>query len=296
MISIVIRTLNEEKYLGECLKAVKSQLVSEDVEIVVVDSGSSDRTIEIAQNANVKLVEIKKSEFTFGRSLNWGTQCCLGDIVVYLSAHCIPIDEFWLSSLIAPLREGEVSYSYGRQLPLKNISKFSEGKVFEKYFPSSSAIPQKGYFCNNANAAIMREVWSEYKFDEDLTGLEDMELAKRLVQDGKKIGYVSCARVAHIHEEAWHVVRKRYEREAIALSQIDPALHIGYLEAVFLVCNASIKDGVAAIKEGQANKIAEIFLYRYNQFMGSYRGSRLGRLKVKVNKIHYFYPNSKCRF
>ena len=142
-------------------------------------------------------------------------------------------------------------------------------------------------------STMMREVWTEYKFNEDLTDLEDKELAKRLIHDGREIGYVASASVEHIHKEGWNLIRKRYEREAIALSKIDPALSIGYWEAVYLICNAYIFDGLAAIQNNQPNALAEIMLYRYNQFLGSYNGSRLGRSLIKVNKIDYFYPNSQ---
>lgn len=291
MISIVVRALNEEKYLLECLKAIKSQKIEEVVEIIVVDSGSTDRTIEIALSEKVRLVKIKKCEFSFGRSLNMGTYQSAGDIVVYLSAHCVPTDGDWLSSLIRPIQEGNVDYSYGRQLPRTKVSKFSEGQVFAKYFPAKSAVPQAGYFCNNANSALKREVWEQYKFDEDLTGLEDMELAKRLVQSGKKIGYVATSTVEHIHEEVWPIVRKRYEREAIALASIDPSLRINFWEALYLIYRSVLFDSFSALTKGELNKLIEIMQYRYNQYRGSYRGSKLGSEMAKIDKTEYFYPH-----
>ena len=142
-------------------------------------------------------------------------------------------------------------------------------------------------------STMMREVWAEYKFNEDLTDLEDTELAKRLIHDGREIGYVASASIEHIHKEGWHLIRKRYEREAIALSKIDPALSIGYWESMCLICNAYIFDGLAAIQNNHTNALAEIMLYRYNQFLGSYEGSRLGRSLIKVTKNDYFHLNSQ---
>ena len=81
-------------------------------------------------------------------------------------------------------------------------AKFSECRVFEKYFPMQDMVPQTGFFCNNANAAISRQAWQQYGFNEELTGLEDMYLAKRMVDNGLKIGYVSSACVYHIHDES----------------------------------------------------------------------------------------------
>ena len=94
-----------------------------------------------------------------------------------LSAHCVPVDVDWLQNLIDPLLKSQASYSYGKQITRSGVSRYSEGIVYKKYYPESSASPQIGYFCNNANAAILRSEWQKFKFDEDLTGSEDMELA-----------------------------------------------------------------------------------------------------------------------
>ena len=64
-------------------------------------------------------------------------------------------------------------------------------------------MPQNDFFCNNANAALTRDAWELFKFDEELTGLEDMHLAKQLREKGLEIGYVSSAPVYHIHDETW---------------------------------------------------------------------------------------------
>ena len=75
---------------------------------------------------------------------------------------------------------------------------WSEHQIFKKYFPSESCMPQKGIYCNNANSAINAQTWSRYKFDEDLTGLEDMHLAMDDAEGGI-VGYQANAVVYHIH-------------------------------------------------------------------------------------------------
>ena len=96
--------------------------------------------------------------------------------------------------------------------------------VFKKYYPPVSAVPQDGFFCNNANSAISREAWETYRFNENLTGLEDMEL-QRLKAKGD-VGYVAEAAVEHIHEESWKRIKIRYEREAASNLEIEPNLHL----------------------------------------------------------------------
>ena len=178
LISIIIRTYNEERYLQELLDAIKAQEIPySETEIIIVDSGSTDRTLPIAEAYNCRITHISKKDFTFGRSLNHGCDMANGEILAFISGHCIPVNNVWLCRLIKPLIEGNVVFTYGRQIG-RDTSKFSEYRVFEKYYPPLSQIPQDGYFCNNANAALLRKEWQRYRFDEELTGLEDMHLAK----------------------------------------------------------------------------------------------------------------------
>ena len=106
----------------------------------------------------------------------------------------MPVNNNWLINLIKPLTDNVAGYSYGGQSG-RDTTKYSEYKIFEKYFPSKSKIPQVGFFCNNANSALLRSVWQEYKFNEEITGLEDMELAKRYCEEGGSVAYVSEASV-----------------------------------------------------------------------------------------------------
>ena len=211
--SIVIRTLNEARHLPELLLGIKEQRYDGGVEVIVVDSGSTDRTLEIAEMHHARIVHIKREEFSFGRSLNVGCEAATGGCLIFISGHCIPVSEHWLANLVAPLADGKAVYSYGRQIG-NDSSRFSERQLFKKYFPSEDAVPQReGFFANNANSALLTTTWKQYKFDEALTGLEDMELAKRLVSDGQKVAYVASAPVFHLHDEKWAQVRRRYERE-----------------------------------------------------------------------------------
>lgn len=293
LVSVVIRTLNEQRYLKELLIGVSSQSADLfEIEIVIVDSGSTDDTLKIAQKYNSRIAYINKEDFTFGRSLNIGCEFASGEYLVFVSGHCIPCDNMWIESLISPIHEGHVDYTYGRQLA-RDTTKFSEGQIFKKYFPEKSRVPQEGFFCNNANAAIRRSTWEAHKFNESLTGLEDMYLAKEILKLDKKIGYVANASVFHIHDESWKKVRIRYEREAIALQEILPELHFGLMD--FLKCFVSgVKNDLnEALKEKRLIKEWKgILLFRLMQYFGAYRGNHEHRYLSKQLKYKYFYPTS----
>lgn len=290
LVSIVIRTLNEEKHLDELLEAIRVQDQAEfDIETVIIDSGSTDSTLGIAEKYGCRITYIKKEDFTFGKSLNDGCEFANGDYLVFVSGHCIPVDRYWVRNLVRPLVD-TCSYSYGRQLG-RDTTKFSERQLFEKYFPSESRIPQIGFFCNNANSAIRRDEWLSHRFNEELTGCEDMYLAKLLVDSGKKIGYVSEAPVYHIHDETWVKVKIRYEREAIALQQIMPQVQISLFDMMTYITIGIIKDTKKAYFKVEIFKeLKSIIMFRVAQYYGAYVGNKNHRKLSQSMKYKYFYP------
>jgi glycosyltransferase involved in cell wall biosynthesis len=291
LVSVVIRTLNEEKHLEELLSTIQEQQ-SEcfKVESVIVDSGSTDNTLEIAKKYGCRITYIKKEEFTFGRSLNVGCDYADGKYLVFVSGHCIPASKTWLHDLVLPLKQQGVAYTYGKQVG-RDTTKFSERQLFDKYFPDENSIPQEGFFCNNANSAIRKDVWKQYQFDEHLTGCEDMYLAKKIVNDGLKLGYVGTAPVYHIHDESWTKVGIRYEREAIALQKIMPEVHVNFFDMLRYITIGIIKDSRNALKKGVFTKeIFSICAFRYVQYVGAYKGNHIHRKLSKEMKMKYFYP------
>jgi glycosyltransferase involved in cell wall biosynthesis len=288
--SIVIRTLNEAEWLPQVFEELARQAGRYSHEVVLVDSGSTDGTVEIARRYGARVVFIKKEDFSFGRSLNVGCDAALGKVLVFVSGHCIPVGENWLDNLIEPVVEGKCAYSYGRQVG-HDRSKFSEQQLFEKFYPGTSSISRTNFFCNNANSALLRSVWQNNQFDEALTGLEDMELGKRLVSAGHSIGYVADAPVIHIHEESWRRVRIRYEREAIALQHIMPEVHVSMTDAARWFVSGVIHDcGVALRDRKLLRNWREIILFRAMQYLGTYEGNVHHRKISRVRREEYFYP------
>lgn len=289
--SVIIRTFNEVKHLPDLLRAVRSQVrPGLDLEILLVDSGSTDGTIEVAKANGCRIEFISREDFSFGRSLNRGCEAATGDFLVFLSGHCVPMDERWLARLVAPLADGAVAYTYGRQRG-GNGTKYSEHQIFRKYFPDESRVPQEGFFCNNANAALRRDAWEKFRFDEHVTGLEDMELGKRLVHSGLKLGYVAEAGVYHYHDETWRKVKWRYEREALALRHIMPEVQVSELDFLRYTASGVLLDWGVALQEGKfLREAAGVVAFRTMQYLGSYRGNHQHRALSRKQKEHYFYP------
>ncbi|MFD0859904.1 glycosyltransferase [Roseovarius aquimarinus] len=290
--SVVIRTLNEAEHLDDLMRMIARQVTPDfDVETVLVDSGSKDGTVEIARRHGARITTISKSEFSFGRSLNRGCGFAAGDLLVFVSGHCVPADEHWLARLCRPLLDGRAHYTYGRQIG-DDRSNYSERRIFAKYYPETSQLPQADFFCNNANSALLRAVWEAYPFDETLTGLEDMDLAKRLTATGMRIGYVAEAAVFHHHQETWREVKRRFEREALALRSIMPEVHLSWLDVLRFVAVSAVGDWRSARRNGTTSTpLTGMIRYRWSQFSGSYKGNHEHRILSQSAKERFFYPN-----
>jgi len=282
MISIIIRTYNEEKYLEELIQAINSQSY-QDYEIILVDSGSEDNTLNIAKKYNVKIVKINKKDFSFGYSLNVGIQNSNGEFCAFISGHCIP-DKYWLENLIKPFSNENVVLTYGKQIGVET-SKFSEHQIFRRWFPDESIEKQDNPFCNNANACIRFEFWKINKYDETLTGLEDVDYGVRILKQRFDISYVADAVVKHIHNETYLQIKWRYEREAITYYKIYENEIFSFYDIIkYLLLNifTDIKQ-----KQGFRN-IISIIKFRFNQFYGTYIGYKYIKNKQSLKNKFYW--------
>jgi glycosyltransferase involved in cell wall biosynthesis len=289
-VSVIIRTLNESRYLPKLLESLERDKMFSEIETIVVDSGSTDGTPQIARKHGARVLFLERNEFSFGRSLNIGCAAAKGEIFAFVSGHCIPTTDQWLSLLVSPLVSRIASYAYGRQVGAPETL-FSEHQIFRKYFPPTVDEAPGGCFCNNANAALLASDWSRHRFREDLTGLEDMELAKRIVAEGGSIKYVPEAVVYHCHHETWRAIKLRYEREALGLRYILPEIHVNAMVATRFFIAAIAGDlGQAFRQRCLLKNFAHIAAFRFCQYYGTWIGCRSHAQISRALRERYFYP------
>ena len=199
--SIIIRSKNEEKWIGLCLSMLFRQTYK-NFEVILVDNDSSDKTIQKAKQWPIKLIKIKK--FLPGDAINKGIEASNGEIIVCLSAHCIPKDKHWLSSLIKPLNNKKVAGVYGKQVPLSSSSAMNKRDLYI-VFGNEKRIQKKDTFFHNANSAFMRSTWKKFPFNPKLTNIEDRIWGQEVINAGLNIVYEPKSCVYHhhgIHQDA----------------------------------------------------------------------------------------------
>ncbi len=199
---MVIRAKNEARFIGDTLAAVQSQQYR-DFEVVVVDSGSTDRTAEIARRYGARLVSIDPREFTYGRALNLGVRSSQGDLLVSLSAHATPESIDWLSCLVSGFRHPAVAGVYGRHIPRDNASPFELlGMRLSGVTSREPRLQDGSPRFSNTNGAFRRDLWELLPFDESLPGAEDIVWARRMQRLGYRIAFEPRAAVYHSHGES----------------------------------------------------------------------------------------------
>ena len=290
--SIIIRAYNEEKHLGRLLEGIQHQTLK-DVEVILIDSGSTDSTVSIAESFGAKVVNIRPEEFTFGRSLNYGIMETKREFIVIVSAHVYPVYPDWLETLLHPFQDDSVALTYGKQRGLE-FAKYSEQQIFHQWYPDASKPKQETAFCNNANAAIRKSLWEKNNYDETLTGLEDLAWAKWAKEQGYAIAYIAEAEIVHVHNETARGVFNRYRREAMAFKKIYPESHFNLYDFLRLTTTNILSDLWHAARERVLlNNIASIFWFRFMQFHGTRLGHRETSLVTPQLRETFYYARKR---
>ena len=288
-VSVVIRVFNEARHIERLLQGILQQTVEVD-EIVIVDSGSTDATLEVVSHYPAKVVPIAPEQFSFGRSLNLGIASATGDLIVVASGHVYPVYPDWLEQLLEPFADENVALTYGRQRG-GTRSRFSEAQLLALWFPDHSQQPQASPFCNNANAAIRRVLWERRRFREDLPGLEDLDWATWAQSQGYSVAYKAEAEVVHIHEENAGAIFNRYRREAMALKTIRPEEDFRLGDLIRLFVSNSVSDVWHARRAGVLrSEWSSILMFRLMQFWGTFQGFRHPGLLTGQLKRTFYYP------
>lgn len=208
MLSVVIPVKNGGSDLERCLDGILTQKVDEEVEIVVVDSGSTDGSVAAARTRGAQVFEIPPDTFTHGGSRNLGASNAQGDILIFISQDAYPTESDWLARLTAPLRTQEtVAGVYGRQLAHHDASPPEVYFLDFLYGPEPRRQAAAGVdelsmdvtLFSNVNAAIRRTLWERFPFSSDIIMSEDQEWSRSALLAGYTLVYEPRAAVRHSH-------------------------------------------------------------------------------------------------
>ena len=185
-VSIVILTKNGGKHIGEALESIFNQDFNGEFEVIVIDSGSNDITLEIIKKYPVILRQIPAHEFGHSKTRNLGAKISKGEIVVFLTQDAVPIGKKWLYSLTRHLSEDHgVGAVFGKQIPTPDadpINKFRIKWIYQdkRIIKTKDAVfssPREKFSFSNVNSAVSKMVLRKYVFQEDAFFAEDINFA-----------------------------------------------------------------------------------------------------------------------
>jgi rhamnosyltransferase len=206
MVSVVIRVKDEADSIARTLTLLSEQTVADTAQIVVVDSGSTDGTVDAVRAAGVELVEIPADAFTYGYSLNLGCEHAAAPLIVALSAHAFPTDAGWLERMVRAFDDPRVACACGhghdpRGAPLR------EALVQDADHARAHVI--WGY--SNSAGGFRAELWREHRFREDMPGSEDKEWAWHWLQRGHVVRIDPALNTDHDHSD--ETLREKFDRK-----------------------------------------------------------------------------------
>jgi rhamnosyltransferase len=248
-VSIVIPTLNAGPGFEETLKKISSQEGDFERELLVVDSGSTDGTAELARRYGARVHRIERHEFNHGATRNLGISLTEGEFVALTVQDAVPLDERWLAAMVEDLeRDERVAVVYGRHVPRPDASVLTRALVNnlptaalerreqemidpESYQALRPAEKRRAVAFDDVSSCLRRSVWEEFPF-ENTNFAEDLRWGKEAFERGYKIVYEPRSVVIHSHERGIlydlkrHYVDQMYLIEIFGASLVPNLLHL----------------------------------------------------------------------
>lgn len=225
--SIILLTFNGEQYLDEVLTSIFCQKTEFKFEVIAIDSGSKDLTVNILKKYPVKIYSIPNSEFGHGKTRNMGGRLASGKYIVFLTQDATPASPYWLENLIKAQRDVKgVVGVYSRQLPRQNCNP-CEWRDIELGAPPVSIIKRVDFTdvlqketydkhyrqfitFSDVSSCIRKEVLERFPFNENIKMVEDQEWCKRAIEAGHAVAYEASSAVYHSHNYPISMIYRRH--------------------------------------------------------------------------------------
>jgi rhamnosyltransferase len=302
-VSIVIPTKNAGPLFQKTLDGLKQQVYEDGIELIVIDSGSTDNTLQQASQYGAGIISIPPEEFNHGLTRNRAIENTSGEIIVMISQDAVPGDRYLIRNFVAAFHDPKVAGAYARQLPRedadlitkRNLNSWFTGRDTEEVrwikdsqvYKAMSAM-EKYHFCNfdNVCSAIRKSVWKSFPFNANDFG-EDIDWAQRVLEAGWKIAYWPSSYVIHSHRRS---IKYEYQRNRLCHSGLYQQFGISAVPSwkqLVVSTLASVRlDGKYILQnENQMGTrikmLAEVPLVSFASVYGQFVGLKLGRARKK---------------
>jgi rhamnosyltransferase len=213
--SVIVRAKNRGHTIEATLRSLRSQ--TRPVEIVVVDSGSTDSTLPVAERYADRLIRIAPGDFSYGRALNIGAQAASAPIHFALSAHCAPASDRWVELNLQHYADDRVAATNG-------LAQMPDGTPGRGVFRPTleQALRDRAWGFSNHASSWRASAWRDHPFREDLGACEDKEWSWRVLAAGWEIIFDPAVTIPSVHRrrDGVRATWQRTHREARALAEL----------------------------------------------------------------------------
>lgn len=279
-VSIVMRSFNEAWAIGETIQQVFNQDFDGEIELIIIDSGSSDGSIDIIKKSGrARLIQIPLGTYVPGVVLNQGAREASHDWIVYLNADATPVGRDWLCNLLKPCVDNlKFGAAFSRQIPRPDCQAVF-AHDYDRCFGPERESKDWEHFFSMVSSVTHRSVLEKVPIREDLQYAEDDEWTRRLMIEGFEILYVIDSVCMHSHN---YTLRQSYKRSfgdakaMAATSKVMPR-NVNYH---YFVCFGLLKDAIRdakwCLKNGHVTGIPHAVAVRLAQRLGRRDGHHAG--------------------
>ena len=288
--SVAMPVRNGAEHLPSVLAAIRSQRIDGEVEIVVVDSGSTDESPALCERAGARVERIPPEAFSHGGTRNRLMEMARGARVAFLTQDAVPAADDWLAALMGGFDDDDVGLVYGPYLPRPDASAMVK-REFEEWFAAMPALargplgenpkPGPNTFFSSANGAVSRTAWERVPF-RDVAYAEDQRLALDMLNAGFTKAYVPRAGVVHSHDYPPLERFQRWFDEFRALREVyDYRAPIAPRRVIAAIRREVARDRAAA----GDSVVGESLCYHTLRAVGAGLGTRADRLPAGVRRL-----------
>jgi rhamnosyltransferase len=274
-VSVVMRSFNEAWAIGDTIKHLFNQDFQGEIELIVIDSGSSDGSVELINAAKpAKFIQIPLGTYVPGVVLNQGAREASHDWIVYLNADATPVGRNWLTELLKPcLDNPKFGAGFSRQIPRPDC-KAVFAHDYDRCFGPNRESKNWDHFFSMVSSITHRSVLDKVPIREDLQYAEDDEWTRRLIAAGYEIPYAIDSVVMHSHN---YTLKQFYKRafgdaKALAATVAEPPRPVPIGWAI-----DSLRDMKWCLANGRITGIPFATAIRLAQRLGQRDGHRAGR-------------------
>ena len=270
-ITVIVRTFNVEWVIDQSLAALTKQK-GVDIELMIVDSGSTDSTLDMIAPYPHTLIAIEPGTYFPGKVLNRAVKEAKTELIVFINSDVVLLDQYAIFKLIKPLEESMTVASFGRQIVRPEADLWVRHD-YERAFPSTKNKPEWMHF-SLPIAAMKRSAWEMQAFYTDAWGSEDTHWAVQIKNKGYKIAYVKDAIAMHSHNYTLKQLASRRRIEGEADVYIYPDKSLSLFGTFLSFAASSIRESLYYLKNKQIIGIPNLLLNRIVYSWSHYKGFR----------------------